>query len=82
MFDPLSDMPPESRVRHAMHLTPGARPVMKRPYRLSASQKESAEKQILAGFAGRMVATIDIRVGNGDLDGAQEGQHMANVCRL
>ena len=29
-----------------------------------------------------MAATINIRVGNGDIDGAQEGQHMANVCRL
>ena len=50
IFDPLLGMPPESRVRHAIHLTPGARPVMKRPYRLSASQKESAEKQILQGL--------------------------------
>ena len=50
IFDLLSGMPPESRIRHAIHLTPGARPVMKRPYRLSASQKESAEKQILQGL--------------------------------
>ena len=50
IFDPLSGMPPESHVRHAIHLIPRARPVLKRPYRLSASQKESAEKQILQGL--------------------------------
>ena len=46
LFTPLSGVPPDERVRHAIKLTHGARPVMKRPYRLSDAQKKDAEEQI------------------------------------
>ena len=50
LFTPLSGAPPDDRIRHAIHLTPGARPVMKRPYRLSAAQRQDAEVQIQAAL--------------------------------
>ena len=46
LFTPLTGIPPDDRVRHAIQLIPGALPVMKRPYRLSAEQKKSADEQI------------------------------------
>ena len=46
LFTPLSGIPPDERVRHAIHLSPGARPVMKRPYRLAEAQKRDANEQI------------------------------------
>ena len=46
LFATLTGAPPNERVRHAIRLTPGARPVMKRPYRLAAAQRLEAEKQI------------------------------------
>ena len=46
LFTPLQGIPPEERVQHAIQLEPDARPVMKRPYRLSAAQVASAAKQL------------------------------------
>ena len=46
LFTPLTGVPPDERVRHAITLVPGALPIMKRPYRLSAEQKVCADKQI------------------------------------
>ena len=51
LFEPLSGIPPDNRIKHAIHLIPGARPVMKRPYRLSDVQKKSAEEQIKSALA-------------------------------
>ena len=50
IFKPLSGIPPEDRVRHVIRLTPGAKPVMKRPYRLSTAQRQDAEAQIRSGI--------------------------------
>ena len=46
LFTPLTGIPPDDRVRHGIQLVAGARPVMKRPYRLSMAQKKDAEAQI------------------------------------
>ena len=46
LFTPLAGVPPDERVRHAITLVPGALPVMKRPYRLSAEQKACVDEQI------------------------------------
>ena len=46
LFTPLIDIPPDDHVRHAIQLIPGALPVMKHLYRLSAEQKKSADEQI------------------------------------
>ena len=46
LFTPLTGVLPDERVRHAITLVPGALPVMKRPYRLSAEQKACANEQI------------------------------------
>ena len=46
LFTPLTGIPPDDRVRHGIQLVAGARPVMKRPYRLSMAQKKDAESQI------------------------------------
>ena len=46
MFTLLTGIPPDNRVRHAIQLVPGALPVMKHLYRLSAEQKKSANEQI------------------------------------
>ena len=46
VFEPLSGIPPEDRIQHGIDLVPGARPVMKRPYRLSEAQLKEVEKQV------------------------------------
>ena len=46
LFTPLTGMPPDQRIQHHIQLTPGARPVMKRPYRLSETQRNDAQEQI------------------------------------
>ena len=51
LFEPLTGIPPGNRIRHAIQLSPGARPVMKRPYRLSDVQRRSAEEQIRKALA-------------------------------
>ena len=50
LFTPLTRSSPDDRIRHAIYLTPGARPVMKQPYRLSATQRQDAEAQIQAAL--------------------------------
>ena len=46
IFEPLTGIPPEDRIQHAIELVPGAKPVMKRPYRLAEAQLKEVEKQI------------------------------------
>ena len=46
VFESLSGSPPQDRIQHSIQLIEGAKPVMKRPYRLSEVQKESAKEQI------------------------------------
>ena len=48
LFTPLTRASPDDRIRHAIYLTPSARPVMKQPYRLSATQRQDAEAEIQA----------------------------------
>ena len=50
LFEPLSGIPPENRIKHTIQLVPGARLVMKRPYRLSEVQKKHAEDQLRAAL--------------------------------
>ena len=47
IFTPLSGIPPEDRIQHNIELIKGAKPVMKRPYRLAESQAKEVERQIL-----------------------------------
>ena len=46
LFQPLQGTPPEKRVQHNIDLEDGARPVMRRPYRLSAAQVQDATEQL------------------------------------
>ena len=39
VFEPIQGIPPDNRIKHTIQLVKGARPVMKRPYRLSACQR-------------------------------------------
>ena len=55
LFTPLTGIPPNDRVRHAIQLIPGALPIMKRPYRLSAEQKKSANEQIRNAMKERLI---------------------------
>ena len=55
LFTPLTGVLPDDRIQHAIHLVPGALPVMKRPYRLSAEQKKSADKQIRNAIQERWI---------------------------
>ena len=46
LFAPLEGIPPDGRIKHAIELVEGAKPVMKRPYRLSEVQRQHANEQI------------------------------------
>ena len=46
LFEPLDGTPPEQRVQHHIDLEEGAHPVMRRPYRLSATQINDATEQL------------------------------------
>ena len=46
VFEPLTGIPPEDRIQHGIDLIPGAKPVMKRPYRLSEAQQEEVKRQV------------------------------------
>ena len=51
LFAPLEGIPPDGRIKHAIELVEGAKPVMKRPYRLSEVQKQHANEQIRKALA-------------------------------
>ena len=44
LFEPLSGVPPEDRIQHNIDLVPGAKPVMKRPYRLAETQMAGSDQ--------------------------------------
>ena len=46
IFALLEGIPPDGRIKHAIELVEGAKPVMKRPYRLSEVQRQYANEQI------------------------------------
>ena len=46
LFEPLQGTPPDQRVKHVIELEKDAKPVMRRPYRLSAAQVEDATEQL------------------------------------
>ena len=50
LFSPLQGVPPEGRVQHTITLLPCAQPVMKRPYRLSESQRKDVKEQLEAAL--------------------------------
>ena len=50
IFTALTGIPPEDRIQHHIDLVDGAKPVMKRPYRLAEAQQKEVERQILVAL--------------------------------
>ena len=50
LFTALTGIPPEDRIQHHIDLVDGAKPVMKRPYRLAEAQQKKVERQILVAL--------------------------------
>ena len=83
IFAPLEGIPPDGRIKHMIELVEGAKPVMKRPYRLSEVLEATRQRADSAKHVSRgLDPTLSISVGHSYTDGTQEGWLMEDVCRL